>query len=206
LKVEIGLLPASQNGFVTFGSLNNFCKINDPVLQLWAKLLRKVEGSRLIFLSDLGQHRERTRDLLESLGVAPQRVDFLAPCPRREYLASYGQLDVVLDPFPYNGHSTSLDALWMGVPVVTLAGRTAVARGGLSILRNLDLPELVAQSEDDYVAIASGLARDLSRLAKLRTTLRPRMEASVLMDAPRFARQIEAAYRSMWRQWCIDSQ
>ena len=206
LKVEVGEFPARKNGFVTFGSLNNFCKINDPVLQLWAKLLRQVENSRLIFLSSAGSHRERTRDFMGRLGVEPQRVDFLSPCPRREYLELYSRLDLVLDPFPYNGHSTSLDALWMGVPVVTLAGDTAVARAGLSILHNLDLRELVAHSEEDYVAIASELAHTPSRLAELRSTLRPRMEASVLMDAPHFARQIEAAYRSMWRQWCIDSQ
>jgi predicted O-linked N-acetylglucosamine transferase (SPINDLY family) len=108
----------------------------------------------------------------------------------------------VLDPFPYNGHTTSLDALWMGVPVVSLAGKTRVSRGGLSILSNLGLPELVAVTEEEYVEIATRLANDLPRLAAWRATLRPRMEASVLMDAPRFARQIEAAYRARWRQWC----
>jgi predicted O-linked N-acetylglucosamine transferase (SPINDLY family) len=204
LEVEIGELPARTNGFVTFGSLNNFCKINEPVVRLWAKLLNQAENSRLILLSNLGTHRQQAIEFLENLGVEKQSVEFLTPGPRGAYFELYNQLDVVLDPFPYNGHSTSLDALWMGVPVVTLAGNLGVSRGGLSILHNLGLPELVAHSEDEYVAIATELARDLSRLTELRQTLRPRMEASVLMDAPHFARQIEAAYRSMWRQWCID--
>jgi predicted O-linked N-acetylglucosamine transferase (SPINDLY family) len=205
LEVEISDPPAQKNGFVSFGSLNSFCKINDSVLRLWAKLLRQVDNSRLLLLSHPGSHRQRTKDFLEHLGIAPHRVDFLNRCLPREYLQLYNHLDIVLDPFPYNGHSTSLDALWMGVPVVTLAGNIAVARAGLSILRNLDLPELIANSDQEYISIASALARDQSRLAELRKTLRPRMEASVLMNAPHFARQIEAAYRSMWRQWCIDS-
>jgi predicted O-linked N-acetylglucosamine transferase (SPINDLY family) len=114
----------------------------------------------------------------------------------------YHRLDIVLDTFPYNGHTTSLDALWMGVPVVSLAGRTPVSRAGLSQLTNLGLPELVAHSEDDYVRIAVELAGDLPRLGQLRSTLRERMENSVLTDAPRFARNVEAAYRKMWQAWC----
>jgi predicted O-linked N-acetylglucosamine transferase (SPINDLY family) len=108
----------------------------------------------------------------------------------------------MLDTFPYTGHSTSLDALWMGVPVVSLTGPSAVSRGGLSILSNLGLPELAASTEADYVRLAVELARDLPRLAALRATLRERLQASPLMDAPRFARQIEAAYRTMWHRWC----
>jgi predicted O-linked N-acetylglucosamine transferase (SPINDLY family) len=114
----------------------------------------------------------------------------------------YHQLDIVLDTFPYNGHTTSLDALWMGVPVVSLAREQPVSRGGYSQLSNLGLPELVAFHEDDYVDIAAQLARNLPRLAELRATLRARMQSSLLMDAPRFARNIETAYRAMWRQWC----
>jgi predicted O-linked N-acetylglucosamine transferase (SPINDLY family) len=113
----------------------------------------------------------------------------------------YHRVDIVLDTFPYNGHTTSLDALWMGVPVVSLAGKAPVSRAGLSQLTNLGLPELVAHSEEDYVRIAAELAGDLPRLAHLRSTLRERMENSVLMDAPRFARNVEAAYRKMWQAW-----
>ena len=114
----------------------------------------------------------------------------------------YHRLDMVLDPFPYNGHTTSLDALWMGVPVISLTGQTPVSRAGLSILTNAGLPELVARSEQKYLKVAVELAGDLPRLAGLRAALRSRMERSLLMDAPRFARGIEAAYRTMWRRWC----
>ena len=119
-----------------------------------------------------------------------------------DYFALYRQIDIGLDPFPCNGGTTTCDALWMGVPVVTLAGRTAVGRGGVSVLRNVGLPELIAETPEQYVQIAAALAGDLPRLAELRRTLRERMRASPLMDAPRFARNVEAAYRQMWRKWC----
>ena len=118
----------------------------------------------------------------------------------------YHRLDFALDPFPYGGHTTSLDALWMGVPIVTLAGERPVSRAGLSILNNLGLQELVTSTEDGYVDIAVNLANDLPRLAELRRSLRSRMEKSVLMDAPRFTRQIEEAYRAMWREWCAGTE
>ncbi len=120
-----------------------------------------------------------------------------------EYFNVYQRIDVALDPFPYGGGTTTCDALWMGVPVVSLAGQTAVGRGGLSILSNLGLPELVAHDAEQYVRIAEGLANDLPRLSNLRATLRQRMQDSPLMDAPRFARNVEAAYREMWRHWCV---
>ncbi|MDR3404796.1 MAG: tetratricopeptide repeat protein [Chthoniobacter sp.] len=204
LEVEINELPAQPTGTVTFGSLNNFCKVNEPLLKLWARILSEVKDSRLILLSGLGSHRQRTLEFLEREGIGAQRIEFVERHPRREYLELYHRLDIALDPFPYNGHTTSLDALWMGVPVVSLAGQTAVSRAGLSQLTNLGLPELVAHAEEEYVAIATQLAGDLPRLEELRATLRPRMEASVLMDAPRFARQIEGAYRTMLRQWCAE--
>ena len=109
-----------------------------------------------------------------------------------------------LDTFPYNGHTTSLDSMWMGVPVVTLIGKTAVGRAGFSQLSNIGLTELAAGDEKSFVRIASELASNLPRLATLRSQLRQRMQSSPLMDAPRFARDIEAAYRVMWRRWCQD--
>jgi predicted O-linked N-acetylglucosamine transferase (SPINDLY family) len=119
-----------------------------------------------------------------------------------EYFGSYQRIDVALDPFPYGGGTTTCDALWMGVPVVSLAGQTAVGRGGVSILSNVGLPELIAQTPEHYVQVAAKLAQDLPRLSQLRATLRERMQASPLMNAPRFARNVEAAYRTMWRRWC----
>ncbi len=128
-------------------------------------------------------------------------VEFIIQ-PVTEYFDVYQRIDVALDPFPYGGGTTTCDALWMGVPVVSLAGQTAVGRGGLSILTNIGLPDLAARDPEQYVQVAAELAQDLPRLAGLRATLRERMRSSPLMDAPRFARNVEAAYREMWRQWC----
>jgi predicted O-linked N-acetylglucosamine transferase (SPINDLY family) len=157
-------------------------------------------------LSGVGNHRQRVAQFLAKEGIEAHRVEFITPCARQQYVGLYRGLDIVLDTFPYNGHTTSLDALWMGVPVVSLVGEQPVSRAGLSQLSNLGLPELVARSEDEYIEIAARLASDLPRLEELRRTLRARMEASVLMDAPRFARDIEAAYRAMWRQCCENGQ
>jgi predicted O-linked N-acetylglucosamine transferase (SPINDLY family) len=202
MDVSVNPLPADSAGQVTFGCLNNFCKVNEPLLALWARVLRDVPDARLLILCGLGSRRQRTLEYLERAGVAPDRVEFAELRLRREYLELYHRVDVVLDSFPYNGHTTSLDALWMGVPVVTLAGEGAVSRAGLSQLSNLGLSELVADGEDRYVEIATNLAADRPRLAAWRRTLRARLENSILMDAQRFAQSIEEAYRAMWRQWC----
>jgi protein O-GlcNAc transferase len=196
-------LPALENGSITFGCLNNFCKVNDSVLKLWAQVLEAVDGSRLLLLAPPGSPRRRTLDLLEYEGVGRDRVTFVARQPRPQYLELHHRIDIGLDTFPYNGHTTSLDAFWLGVPVVTLVGPTPVARAGLSLLTNLGLPDLVARTPEQFVSIAVALANDLPRLCELRATLRDRMQASPLMDAPRFARMVEAAYRQMWRRWCV---
>jgi predicted O-linked N-acetylglucosamine transferase (SPINDLY family) len=198
----VNALPALERGVVTFGSLNQFCKVNPGVLALWARVLGAVLDSRLLLLAPEGSHRDETRALLERRGIAPDRLVFATPCPRLQYLELYHQIDIGLDPFPYNGHTTTFDALWMGVPVVTLAGRTAVGRAGVSILSNLGLPELIAGSPEQYVTIAAALAGDRTRLRALRAGLRPRLQASPLMDGPRFAAEFEAALRQMWETWC----
>jgi predicted O-linked N-acetylglucosamine transferase (SPINDLY family) len=195
-------LPALQNQFITFGCLNNFCKINDSILALWAQVMREVENSKLMLLTSEGSHRQRTLDRLSHEGIDPSRVEFLVRQPRLNYLQLYNRIDIGLDSFPYNGHTTSLDSFWMGVPVVTLVGKTPASRAGLCQLTNLGLLELAAQTPEAFVKIAVDLARDLPRLQELRSTLRQRMRASPLMDAPRFARNIEAAYRKMWQTWC----
>lgn len=190
-------LPAKQAGHVVFGCLNNFFKVNEGVVALWARVMREVEGSRLTMLAPRGDARDRALGWFETHGVASDRVGFVDYRPRSEYLATYRSIDVCLDTVPYGGHTTSLDALWMGVPVVTLVGPTVVGRAGLSQATNLGLPELVARTPDEYVRIAVDLGRDLERLAKLRAGLRSRMERSPLMDAQRFARAIEQAYLQM---------
>lgn len=201
-EVDVNELPANENGHITFGSLNSFFKVNASVLKLWGRVLGAVKDSRLVLLSREGSHRQRTLDCLAREGIDGERIRFVEPGDRMKYLRWYQLLDIALDPFPYGGHTTSLDALWMGVPVIGLAGPVPVSRAALSILSNLGLPELVGLQEEDYVDIAVRLASDLPRLAELRRTLRTRMDRSVLMDATRFARGIEAAYRAMWQRWC----
>lgn len=198
----VGPVPSGRSGSVTFGSLNNFCKVNLPTLEAWGRLLRALPSSRLILHSRTGSHRERVRGILSRHGVSTERLIFCDWQNAATYFRQYSEIDVGLDPFPYGGGTTTCDALWMGVPVVSLAGPTAVSRGGLSLLSNLGLAELVATDVDQYLAIAARLAGDPARLAELRGTLRPRMQSSALMDEPRFARHVEAAYREMWRRWC----
>jgi predicted O-linked N-acetylglucosamine transferase (SPINDLY family) len=199
---SVNSLPALANRTVTFGCLNHFGKVNRPVLRLWAEVLRAVPNSRLLLLTPEGPQRQSTLDRLSEEGVWAERVTFVGHQPRQAYLGLYHQIDVMLDTFPYNGHTTSLDSLWMGVPVITLVGQTAVGRAGLSQLTNLGLPELIGRTPEDFVRIAVDLAGDLPRLRDLRATLRGRMEASPLMDVEGFVRGIEAAYRGMWQRWC----
>jgi predicted O-linked N-acetylglucosamine transferase (SPINDLY family) len=201
-QLEINPLPAQTDAHVTFGCLNSFCKVNEQVLRLWAQVVKTVDRSRLMILCPEGSHRQPLLEVLQREGISPDRIELIAGRPRLQYLELYHRIDVGLDTFPYNGHTTSLDSFWMGVPVVTLVGQTVVGRAGLSQSTNVGLPELVAQTQEHYVKVATDLARDLPRLAELRRTLRARMEASPLMDAPRFARNVESAYRSMWTTWC----
>jgi predicted O-linked N-acetylglucosamine transferase (SPINDLY family) len=140
---------------------------------------------------------------LQQHGVAAPRVEFTERLPRAEYLKLYHRIDIGLDPLPCNGHTTSLDALWMGVPTITqISKQTAFGRAGWSQLCNLGLKELAAETPEQYVALAARLAGDLPRLQELRGTMRQRMLQSPLMDAKRFARHMEQAYRQMWRRWC----
>ena len=201
-EAAVKALPAAEKGYVSFGCLNNFCKVNPLVLKLWARVLNAVDRSRLTLLAGEGKHRRQALDMLAEEGVGGDRVTFVAIRPRSQYLRYYHGIDIGLDTVPYNGHTTSLDAFWMGVPVVTLTGSTVVGRAGLCQLMNLGLPELIASSPEQYVHIAAELAHDLPRLRELRETLRERMRASPLMNAPRFARNIETVYRAMWRRWC----
>jgi predicted O-linked N-acetylglucosamine transferase (SPINDLY family) len=199
----VNALPAAASGVVTFGCLNHFSKVNDGCLALWADVLRAVPRSRLLLMAPPGEARGRVAAGLERAGVAATRVEFVGRTSRADYLGLYHRIDLGLDPAPYNGHTTSLDASWMGVPTVTLVSRrTAVGRAGWSQLCNLGLPELAAETPAEYVAIAARLAGEPSRLQEWRGTLRQRMRQSPLMDAPRFARQMEQAYRAMWHRWC----
>lgn len=199
---KIDTLPALKQEFVTFGCLNNFCKMSDAALQAWGEILQGAANSQLLLHSQEGSHRQRVRDRLKQQGIEPNRVRFEKLLPMKKYFELYGQIDIALDTFPYAGGTTTCDAIWMGVPVVSLSGKTGVGRGGMSILSNIGLPELVARDPEEYVRLATDLAHDLPRLSQLRETLRQRIKESVLMDAPRFARGIETIYREAWRRWC----
>jgi predicted O-linked N-acetylglucosamine transferase (SPINDLY family) len=190
--------PFQANGHITFGCLNNFCKINPDVLHLWAQVLDHVPRSRLALLAPQGSARQRLLDIMQQHAIAPDRITFHNYAPRHEYLKLFDHIDISLDTIPYNGHTTSLDSLFMGVPVITLVGNTVVGRAGLSQLQNLNLPELIAHTPQDFIRIATMLANDAPRLANLRATLRQRMQSSILMNAPQFTRDIEIAYRHMW--------
>lgn len=197
-----GSAGGGEGAGVTFGCLNNFCKVNEGMVTLWARVMRAVPGSRLMLLAGEGRHRSHTAALFEREGVRAERIVFEVPRPRIKYLELYHQVDIGLDTLPYNGHTTSLDSYWMGVPVVTLVGETIAGRAGLSQLSNLGLGELAGRTGEAFVEIAVGLARDTTRLAELRRTLRERMRGSPLMDGARFARRVEGAYRRMWERWC----
>ncbi len=195
-------LPARAVGAVTFGCLNSPAKMSAIALDLWRRILQRTPGSRLLLYAHVGSHRQRIAEFFSAGGVNADRVEFVGKLPMVDYLALYGRIDVALDPFPFCGGTTSCDALWMGVPFVSLAGDTAVSRAGVSLLSNVGLPELVADCPDEYVDKAAVLAGDLSRLAEIRAKLRSRMRQSPLMDAKRFARGMESVYREMWREWC----
>lgn len=195
-------LPARSNGHITFGCLNSFWKLNEATLKLWARVLACVPNSRMVLLAPDGSARERVLASFNAAGIAPERIEFVSRRPRAEYLKLYQRIDVCLDALPYNGHTTSLDAFWMGVPVITLVGDTVVGRAGLCQALNLELPELVTHTPEEFVAAANRLVSELDALAQMRAGLRSRMDQSPLMDAPRFARNLEAKYREAWQRWC----
>jgi predicted O-linked N-acetylglucosamine transferase (SPINDLY family) len=155
-----------------------------------------------VYLRGGAEHNRYAGELFSSQGIAAERIELRPHLPRGEHLRLYHDADLTLDPFPFNGGVTTMDSLWMGVPVITLAGRGSVSRAGASVLSNLGLDELVASSPDFYVQLSSAWAQDLSQLQGLRRELRSRMTSSPLMDAAAFNRQLEAAYRSMFEQWC----
>jgi predicted O-linked N-acetylglucosamine transferase (SPINDLY family) len=204
----VASLPAlRRGGAITFGCFNNIAKVSPAVVSLWAKLLHAVPHSRLLLkwksLAD-NSVRERYLALFAAHGIGADRLELLGASPHEQMLAEYGDVDIALDPFPYSGGLTSCEALWMGVPLVTLAGARPVSRQTLGYLSLVNLAELAATTPEQYVQIATDLARDLDRLAAVRAGLRATMAASPLCDGPRFARNLEQLYRTMWTQWCAN--
>lgn len=199
-------LPALSAGHLTFGSFNNFAKVTPSVLETWARLLAAVPDSRLLLLAPRSESlRARVQEAFGRQGVDVGRVELVPRRPHAEYLRLIERADVALDAFPFNGHTTTCDALWMGVPVVMLAGDSYASRFGGSALVNLGLTDFIAGSVEQYLEIAANLATDVEKLARLRAELRSRMAGSVLVDGQGFTRRLESAYRQMWHSWCSRS-
>ncbi|QEX21991.1 hypothetical protein FRZ61_19200 [Hypericibacter adhaerens] len=202
---DVGALPALDAGHVTFGCFNNLSKLNPSVAALWARLLNGLPGAVLVLKThqlDDTRLKAHVADLFATQGLDPDRIRLFGKSPHRGLLQEYNRIDIALDPFPYSGGLTTLESLWMGVPVVTKQGDRFAARHSASHLTAVGLEDLVAPDADGYVEIARRLALDLPRLDALRHGLRPRMAASPVCDGAGFARDLEAAYRRMWRDWC----
>ena len=203
---EVAMPPLHRNGAVTFGSFNTPMKLSAATVESWAAILRALPEAKLLLKAGLFNDAglcQTTRERFTAKGIAPERIElrgFIAD--PAAHLASYAEIDIELDPFPYNGTTTTCEALWMGVPVVTLIGDRHAGRVGLDLLSRIGLAELAAPDVEAYVALAVALGRDAERRARLRGALRQRMLASPLCDPQRFARSFEAVLRQMWHAWC----
>ena len=202
----IKLLPSLTEGRITFGSFNNFSKVSTEILGIWARILKELPGSRFILKSQVftvETARKRVTDIFEREGVSSEQIAFMTfEQSVKTHLDLYNRIDIALDTFPYHGTTTTCEALWMGVPVITLAGNAHVSRVGVSLLSNVGLPELVASTSDEYITKAVALANDRQRLKTLREGLRQMMRNSSLTDKGRFAAQLEQIYSEMWGKWC----
>lgn len=203
-EVEVvGNPHPDRRGIITFGSFNQYAKLTDKTLALWSRIFRRLPNWELIVFDV--RHRSQADLLLRRMlhhHIDIARVEMRGRVPVAEYLKAIGNVDIALDTMPYNGATTTLDVLWMGVPIVGLYGDRGVSRSSYSILKALGLSELVADSEDELVAINLELAHSHTRRHLLRDTLRKKLLASPLMDAPRFTRELEAVYLKIWHRWC----
>jgi predicted O-linked N-acetylglucosamine transferase (SPINDLY family) len=199
--VEIAAPPALRNGYITFGCFQNLSKLDDAVLATWTQILQKLPDARLRLQTHQLKAvavRQLIQEKLQRHGIPMERVMLVEPGSRDAYLAAHAEVDMILDTFPYPGGTTTCEALWMGVPTVTLTGETLLSRQGASILTCAGLADWVATDQQDYVAKAIKKSDDVQALAKLRSRLRQQVQASPLFDAPRFARNLERALCSIW--------
>jgi predicted O-linked N-acetylglucosamine transferase (SPINDLY family) len=205
---DVQSLPALRHGTFTFGCFNNLAKITPVVIETWAAILRRLPGARLMLKTyQFGDPvvAEALRDRFAPLGVAAERLDLCGASAHRALLDQYNRIDVVLDPFPYAGGLTTCEALWMGVPTITLPGETFASRHSTSHMNNVGLGDWVAPDLAGYQELAVRAAADLPALAALRQGLRARMKASPLCDGPRFGRNLGLALRAAWESWCAGS-
>jgi|CXWL01.1.fsa_nt_gi predicted O-linked N-acetylglucosamine transferase (SPINDLY family) len=201
---QVNPLPALAKGYVTFGSFNNFAKVTKWTRSLWARLMKGVPGSKLLIVGvPEGEIRARIREEFISQGIDPVRLSLSPRLSRQEFFRYHHDVDIALDPHPFQGGTTTCETLWMGVPVISMAGNAFASRAGVSLLSNVGLGEFVARDAGQYVSIAKHWAESLPRLAALRGGLRSRMAKSPLTDGARFTANLEVLYRRMWRDWCI---
>lgn len=203
VEVEVSPLPVLKNGYVTFGCFNNLAKMNDEVVALWSRVLQAVAGSKLFLKSkQLGDAavRKHTVERFASHGIGAERLLLEGAESRAKYFAAYHRVDIALDPFPYPGGTTTVESLWMGVPVLNLAGETFLFRQGAGFLMNAGLAEWVAASQDEYASKAAAFAGDLQALSELRGRLRQQVEVSPLMDGMRFAQCFAEMLQGVWRK------
>ncbi len=204
---DVVQLPALANGFVTFGCFNNLAKITPRVIETWAEILRRLPTARLILKTHQLSDRPTADGFLAgftALGVSSDRVELRGSSGHRAFMGEYGHVDIVLDPFPYTGGLTTCEALWMGVPTVTLLGEIFASRHSASHLSNAGLADWLAVSVPDYIEMAVARASDLAALAELRAGLRRQVRSSPLCDAPRFGRNLGTALRHAWKLWCAE--
>jgi predicted O-linked N-acetylglucosamine transferase (SPINDLY family) len=202
---EVAPLPAATTNHITFGGLCTIAKVNRAVIELWSQVLHAVPQSRLLLRARGLQDPEVQADFATRFaahGISRERLEMLPGTNFREYLATFNSVDIAFDPFPFNAHTTDCHALWMGVPFITLPGRTSVSRVGASLLSAVSLPQLIASSPQDYVRIAQTLSSDLPALAEMRATFRERLRNSPLLDAKSFTADLEAGYRQAWTEFC----
>ncbi len=201
----VAALPSERNGHVTYGCFNNLAKVNDTVIATWSRILHADPTARLLLKAkQLGADELRANLLARFAGhgIGPERLELEGAGSYAEYLDTYARIDIALDPFPYTGGTTTAESLWMGVPVVTLKGDRFIAHQGESLMQAAGLGEMIAADADAYVQLAQSTAADRHALAAMRAGLRARVAISPLFDAARYARNLEAAWRGMWAQWC----
>lgn len=204
VDICVNPLPAMANGYITFGSFNNLSKISETVIKLWASLLLRLPSSRLLLkanqLSDVAL-RQETFKRFEAYGILAHRLILEGHQSRAEYFSAYHKVDIALDPFPYPGGTTTVESLWMGVPVLTLAGEKFLSRQGVGLLMNAGLSDWIAKDKEEYLSLAIAHTQDLEYLEQLRAKLRNQVTNSPLFDAKSFVSHLEAAFRSMWTIW-----
>jgi predicted O-linked N-acetylglucosamine transferase (SPINDLY family) len=200
---EPGAVPASTTRRVTLASFNGCYKVTPAVVRLWSRILHELPDSRLVlFTVPRGRAEERIRTLFAAESVAPDRIELRPRVSHEAFLEAHREVDIALDSFPYHGTTTTCFSLWMGIPVISRVGPTHVSRVGFTLLSSVGLPELATSDDDDYIATAVRLARDVPQLTALRAGLRERMLRSPLMNGAACAHALEDAYRGMWREWC----